>query len=314
MTGRICECGCGASLESKKANARYLDRAHKARARRSRQDPDIRGSGRKAAQLDGLYRSGRDGLQKAIRRDLAYREVLPAAFKNPADKDNDHRGYRRGSWRAYQDKNRELQRDRTDVDAGRHPRGRLGEKPKARKKKPFASWASFFPPRGGRYGPTGDQYVDSTTGKPFDHRDTMLYKGLGRDGWWEMNRHINRRFEIARQALKEGRFEELASRLGFEGLDYSDELWRMTTLPVIREFAAARVSARAALKGTEQRRGADMSLVAVPTDEQLADDALRLAEMTHELFALAVRLQARFPTSEVLAHTVERFLEGIANN
>ena len=45
------------------------------------------------------------------------------------------------------------------------------------------------------------------------------------------------------------------------------------------------------------------------TDEQIAVDAERIAEVAEELFTIAARLQARYPTSRVLATTVDRFLE-----
>jgi hypothetical protein len=47
----------------------------------------------------------------------------------------------------------------------------------------------------------------------------------------------------------------------------------------------------------------------IATDDQLAADAERVAEAAQDLFEIATRLQARFPTSCVLATTVDRFLE-----
>ncbi len=47
----------------------------------------------------------------------------------------------------------------------------------------------------------------------------------------------------------------------------------------------------------------------IATDEQLALDAERLAEIAHELFTTAARLQARFPTNDILNATVDRFIQ-----
>lgn len=288
MTERLCECGCGKSLAGKKASARFFDRACKARARRRRQDPVIGSPERKAAQADGLCRSGKDGLQKAIRRDLAYREVLPAAFKNPAD----HKGHERAGWRAYQDKDREAQRDRTDVDAGRHPRGRLGQKPMARKKSYFRDSP---PPGVGRYGPTGPLR---------DHRDSKLYKAIGRDRFVQ----IVRRFNLARRLLNEGPVGTLARKLGLDwDLGYSEVTFNMAARPVLDEFAGT----RAALKGTQQLIGGEMSPVA--TDSQLVQTVYAL-EACRAVIADCIELiSSRFPDDDRVQAAVERLIESSRN-
>jgi hypothetical protein len=45
------------------------------------------------------------------------------------------------------------------------------------------------------------------------------------------------------------------------------------------------------------------------SDEQLSVDAERLAEVAQELFTMATRLQTRYPSSRILAATVDQFLE-----
>jgi hypothetical protein len=50
----------------------------------------------------------------------------------------------------------------------------------------------------------------------------------------------------------------------------------------------------------------DMSLIA--TEEQLAQDAERFMEIAQEIFTIALRWQTRFPRSEILQATVDRFL------
>jgi hypothetical protein len=52
-----------------------------------------------------------------------------------------------------------------------------------------------------------------------------------------------------------------------------------------------------------------MKEVQVQTDLQHARDAERLAEIAHELFVIAARLQARFPSSQIISTTVDRFIE-----
>jgi hypothetical protein len=47
----------------------------------------------------------------------------------------------------------------------------------------------------------------------------------------------------------------------------------------------------------------------IPTDDQLAIEAERLAEVAEELFGMAIRFQARFPASSVLAQTADRFIQ-----
>jgi hypothetical protein len=49
-------------------------------------------------------------------------------------------------------------------------------------------------------------------------------------------------------------------------------------------------------------------MTAIATEEQLAQDAERVAEMAQEIFSIALRWQARFPKSRVLQATVDRFL------
>jgi hypothetical protein len=44
------------------------------------------------------------------------------------------------------------------------------------------------------------------------------------------------------------------------------------------------------------------------TDEQLAHDAEQLAELAREIFSIALRWQARFPNSRILADTVDTFI------
>jgi hypothetical protein len=52
-------------------------------------------------------------------------------------------------------------------------------------------------------------------------------------------------------------------------------------------------------------------LTEVPTDEQLATDAERLMGMVEDIFSIALRWQARFPSSRVLQDTVGRFIAAV---
>jgi hypothetical protein len=57
-----------------------------------------------------------------------------------------------------------------------------------------------------------------------------------------------------------------------------------------------------------QRINRNDEMLANPTDEVLAQDAEQLALIAHELFSIAVRWQARFPTSNILRETVDAFV------
>jgi hypothetical protein len=52
-----------------------------------------------------------------------------------------------------------------------------------------------------------------------------------------------------------------------------------------------------------------MTVAPLPTDEELAIDAEQLAAMAGSILEIAARWQARFPSSRILADTVEQFLQ-----
>jgi hypothetical protein len=58
----------------------------------------------------------------------------------------------------------------------------------------------------------------------------------------------------------------------------------------------------------ELERDERNSMVAIASDEQLAEDAERMIEVTQEILSIALRWQARFPNSNILATTVDRFI------
>jgi hypothetical protein len=50
------------------------------------------------------------------------------------------------------------------------------------------------------------------------------------------------------------------------------------------------------------------AMLAIPSDDALAQDAEQLAEIAREVLAMALRWQLRFPNSNILKETVEAFL------
>jgi hypothetical protein len=283
-----CQCGCGESLEGRRPNVRYVNAAHAERARRRRRDPETGNEKRRAAQLEGLYQSGKDGLRDAVRRDLAWNELLPAVFKGRADTANmdfDQRGHQVGSWRSIGD---EQGSDRTERDAARHPRGRLGQKRRAPKRQ--RSGGSQMPPRGGRYGPTGPLT---------DYRDGLLYKILGGDDY----RQLVRRFALALKVVNQSPLGRLAEKMRIDAaLGYSELFWVWSMDRTLRRKLGYETP-------TEQLVEGEKMSPTVATDQQVAQ-TVHVLEACRDVLSDCIEIvRSRFPDDERIESAVERLVE-----
>src|SRR5262245_36626668 len=100
------------AMADKRANAKTCSPACRQAFKRRKTDSRSKAE-REAARADGLFEGGEQ--QKAIRRELAYRELLPPVFKAKPD----HSGNEWSGWRARRAIDQNTTEDRTSHESGR---------------------------------------------------------------------------------------------------------------------------------------------------------------------------------------------------